>query len=1032
MSGRDQHLVYQELLGLYALGALEGEDRIAMERHLATGCDQCRVELDAYARVSDDLLFVSPPIDAVPPLSSAIFERVTPEATATSATERLIGRERELNKLSTWLADPSRGKGALIRLVGEAGIGKTRLLAEALDELTSKRTRIFSVRSEPDSETLRYFPVAQLIRDWMGEYADPTVGDDADALRSTVDDLGIENSDELFACLAVVARIDARRGRMESIWGLTGDALQRLVHGSVHRFIEALVCQGPLVLAFDDVHWMDTSSVQVIEGLLPLVESRPIAFVLASRPCGESAPNGLLQATTDRYQLFQHELRLGPLEGPAENALVREFLGVGEFPEALAEQVRSRAEGNPLYTRELVRSLRDAGMVRTGNADGFDRSVDLRAVDVPTSLAETVLRRADHLSASARRLVNVAAVAGRDVYARALAQLEANGEADLDAALQELLERGFLEPIESRETASLRRINFRPERVYRFHHALVREALYEAISPDERTALHGRYASAMETTFADRLQDFYPTLAYHFTRANDATQAVAYLELAGTQAAESAATAEALHLFREAHRLYRTEHSESGGDTQTLARLELNLSTALVNAGHLEESVEHSNAMLRHSGRWVPDSRLGLVAKLCWDLPQVLWHLYVRPLRTHGGDNVSDVLQVMYSRCRAQNIIDTSRNVFDNIDAIHYQLRHRDEPDSDYAAAFASAAGTFFSFSGLSFGIAERLLTIGGSLAGGDEDPNRVAYESMSFVNRYLRGDWDPTKDMSADVYATGLRHGRVWDLDVYLGLCCERNIRQGRFDEAEDQIQQLCELQEDWGYGFAASNVAAQTVYLALERRQLDDALAGVIDWYDTRQEATLHLVALATRAKIEALQGHLDLAEKSLSGADSILSRNPMTVPFHAASYWSAALRVTVAKIEATVRDGKPIDSSLKEQFERHRRKSSSLCRRVARDRTEVGALVGRGQALLGQSHSAQASWRQAIDTGKALSCEPELARLYRDIAGYAVANNMPTICGETTDGLMVKARESFERLGLTVELESLDDFEARWKVA
>jgi len=1021
----DDHL---ELAALYALGSLDETDRVAFEAHLDAGCAECDTALADYGTVTGALAQAAPPRPPGPQTWQRILDvidadaAVVPPAPARVETPAspLVGRERELATLDGVVRAVCRGEGAYLSLEGVNGIGKSRLLAETVARAARAGARVLDGRPRAAGGEGAHDLVANVVARW----AEVPASADAETVRARLAGAAaVVPEDERAEVVAALCRLlRVPPSASDALAGIEGEALERLVQRSVYRVVEALAHGGPVVLVLEDLHWADAASLALIEALLPLVEREPLLVLAAHRPAHPETSGRLDAAARATLGLRHRAMVLDPLDDRDTLALLRSLLGSAELPESVGDLVRRKAEGNPFYAEEIVRALRDAGaLVRhDGRLVTTDR---FQAVPITEGIQRVITSRIACVPASTQTVARIAAVLGRRVQRRVLERVAEGRVAELDVELARLEERRFLSKARSRDTASLRRRTLRAEDVYVFEHALTHEALYASVPAAERAAFHRAAADALEALFAERLDDVLPALAHHRLRAGDLPRAREALLLAGEQAARSAASAEALELFREAARVH-AQLPETSTDGETRARLAGNLGLALVNAGHLGESVPHLNAALRLRGQWVPASRTAAAAKLALDLPVVLGRLYTgwrgEP-RTPRRADANEIARLMYSRCRAQNIVDVERNFFDNFSVFRFVMGSIDPATAEHAAGMFAASGAFFAWLGLSFDVSRRFLEVAERLAANGPAVDRFLVRAMAFVHHFHRGAWGAEHDVEPALLATGLRAGMLWDADVYLGMSCERHSLKGDFAAATAELDTVARLRSEWGYDFAASTQQAQTAVLLIEQRRLDDALAAAVRYYDTRHEDALHLLALGLRAKIELLQGAVDGAAATLERAAAIVERGGRLAPFYLGPYATARLRLGVERLAAA--GGKP-STALVADVKRDRKRALKVSRSIVRDRCEVLRLAAASHVRLGEPAAARRCWEEALDVGMRLGMRPELARVALDVGRHLETQPGSLFQGGDAAGWLVRARAGFALPGLERELERLDD--------
>jgi hypothetical protein len=289
----------------------------------------------------------------------------------------------------------------------------------------------------------------------------------------------------------------------------------------------------------------------------------------------------------------------------------------------------------------------------------------------------------------------------------------------------------------------------------------------------------------------------------------------------------------------------------------------------------------------------------------------------------------------------------------------------------------------------------------------------------MAFVVDYLAGDWSPEREMDEALFERGLRYGLLWDADVYLGMACERSIHTCDFASAAERIEKLGSLCDDWGYEFSRSNEYAANAYLLAEQRRLDEALSAVERWYDHRNEAALHVLALGLRARLEIFDDRLDAAENTLAAAARLESAG-QRFPYHAGLARTARLALAVARVEAMADSGLTASSSQLRAARRLRRIAVASASKCARDRAETLRLAGKLELLGGDRSAALAFWRDASLQSDALGARADSARVWAEM-GHALA-------GTEGDEWMRRSHAAFDELGLEWELERIEKIKRR----
>ena len=320
---------------------------------------------------------------------------------------------------------------------------------------------------------------------------------------------------------------------------LTPQAIRERLFALVEDLIRRLAKQRPTILAMEDLHWADDSSIELIQHLLPLVHEVPLAIVGVFRRGEGDVP--LLPIVTEQYADRLTHLDLLPLERESAVSLVGELLaGAEALPSAVRDLIVGRAEGNPFFVEEVIRTLIErGGLERAHEGDAWVVTPKMEGVTVPDTLQGVLMARLDRLAPDTRRTAQEAAVIGRIFQERVLERL-ADNVAKLESELQHL-EREEL----------IRELRRDPELEYIFKHALTQEVAYETLSAAQRRDLHARVGLALEELVGDRIGEFQAILGGHFLHGEIWDKAHAYYLAAGDAAAR-------LHAYPEAYLHYTT------------------------------------------------------------------------------------------------------------------------------------------------------------------------------------------------------------------------------------------------------------------------------------------------------------------------------------------------------------------------------------------------------------------------------------------------------------------------------------------
>ncbi len=460
----------------------------------------------------------------------------------------MVGREVELQNLHDVVDDIKHGVGRIAVILGEAGLGKTRLVSEMRKDYSSKLGEDgnwFETNSLSYENKQAYGLLQRLIRSVIGiGYDDPPR-----MIRKKINAMaeGFPQEQQERVILVFEALFGISSERNGSRLQLDGEAFKKELLAVMLLWWRGQFPGTPTVIVFDDMHWSDQASIDLLQNLMHLTEELPLALICAMRVDRKSGSWDLKRQADDAHHHRYTEILLPPLSEGDSNELVNRLLAIAEIPELLRASIIEKSDGNPFFIEEVVRTLIENEIVvpedRTVNGEkvrywvATSESVEF---SIPDNLQSLLSARMDLLEESTRSTLQLASVIGRNFYLRVLEAVD-DTSPELSKHVGTLLRLDLI-----RESARV------PEIEYSFRNPLTQEAVYKTILLKHRREFHNRVARAIEALYAHRLDSHYGLLAHHFTLGKVRDRAIHYRRLAASQAVDIFAYEEAVQNLESA------------------------------------------------------------------------------------------------------------------------------------------------------------------------------------------------------------------------------------------------------------------------------------------------------------------------------------------------------------------------------------------------------------------------------------------------------------------------------------------------
>ena len=502
--------------------------------------------------------FLSRHFELASRLDAAPGRRLIGRSTTTGGPQPVafVGRRAELHTLRRLLDQAMLGHGQVVTVVGEPGIGKSRLVQELRQSIGAESVVIREGRCAPYATHVAYFPAIEILQSFCGvEDTDSMETVDA-AVLAALQPLGP-------AALASAPYLQNLLFPRKSgeLSGRSPDAIRAGTFEAVRRVVLAQQERRTLLLVIEDLQWIDQTSAQLLAALAELSATSRMLLVTTARPGYRAAWQSRPNAT---------QIAVGPLSDADSRRLLESVLDARPASDDVVARVLSRGEGNPFFLEELAQSVRE----RPGEAG---------ALAVPGTVHDVVASRVEGLPQEDRQVLEVAAVIGREIPVALLQEASDLSAADIQASLARLSASEFLHAVRLGADAG-----------YAFKHALTHEVAYDGVVVPARAQLHARVVSAIGKLAPETAERRPETLARHCTQAGRHTEAIEHWVRAGRLAIQRSAHGDALVHLGEALTLLAAQPPGQARDAQEIA-VQLGMATSLTaTRGYAAREIEHT------------------------------------------------------------------------------------------------------------------------------------------------------------------------------------------------------------------------------------------------------------------------------------------------------------------------------------------------------------------------------------------------------------------------------------------------------
>ncbi len=927
----------------------------------------------------------------------------------------MVGREKDLNKLHLHLMKVINGEGSITNVIGEAGIGKSRLILELtnIDEIA--KINLLKGRALSIGKNLSFHPIIDILKNWIGIEEKDNSGEAVQKLEKAIRRVYPDGADEIYPFISTLMGMKIAGEHAKRLKGIEGEALEKLILKSLRELIEKIAEEKPLVIIFEDLHWADQTSVKFLESLYRLAENNPILFINVFRPDYRDTSKRILRTVKSRYKEFCTEIHLESLDENQSEILINNLLKIEGLSPGIKDIVIKKTGGNPFFIEEVMRSFIDDGVVEiTDGKFRITKKVD--SVIVPDSINEVLMARIDKLDEETKSLLKIASVIGRNFFYKILV--------DVAETVEEVDERlDYLKDIQ----LVLKRERMR-EIEYLFKHALAQEAAYESILLKKRKKLHLKIANSIESVFSDRIHEFYGMLALHYSKGEDLDKAEEYLIKAGEEALKSSASSEALHYYRDALQIYLRKYGDEA-DPDKIAMFEKNIALALFNRGLYGEADEYFERVLTYKEEKFPHRFIPKAAKFASGLLIYLLRIYFPVFNRNKipTERDNEIINLYYKKNTALILIDPER-MFVEIFYWLKRLINFDLEKVENGVGIVSMSGAAFSYGGISFRFSKKILEFIKDKVDKSDVKSLLYYKVPEVLHNTFSGDWENIGEYDENLVNQNVRIGELFYTAGYALTHGYASIARGDLKSSQEIAKKLYEIADVYENEYSRASFYWYQTQLYVKFRKLDKAQYisdKGIKFTNKTGFLPYMFSTYAFKARVYLMQGEIDKAEEILEYLRKI-KPDINLVPYFLCTYYLTQIIFNTQKLEKAIEDGNRSEMALyRKKTLKTAKVAIKTARKSAADITESLKLMGTYYWILGKQRTALRWWDRSIKEGERLGARLELSRTLWEVGRRLSEENsrFPNLGGISAEQYKDKARSMFREMNLEWDLKKFD---------
>lgn len=702
-------------------------------------------------------------------------------STGRMITSEMVGRHAEFELLQNGVFDLINGKGSIINIIGKAGIGKSRLMAELRQKELMKKVALFEGRAFSNGQNLSFHPIIQIIKSWAGIREEDASEASVEKLQRGIQRVYPDAFDEIFPFIATMMGYRLEGKAKDRLKGIEGEALENLILKNLRDLLSRATTIRPVLIIIEDAHWSDKSSIIFFESLFKFCRKNRIMFVNIFRPgykeTGERISTYLKENLRDHFT----QINIESLKQNESDELINNLLHQTNLPEEINKLIIERSAGNPFFIEEVIRSFIDEGLIEFKD-NRFLLTENIQYANIPESIDHVILSRIERLDGKTKDLLKTASVIGRNFYYKVLEEAAQTIE-EMDHKLEYLKDVQLINERKQKDEVE-----------FLFKHALAQQATYDSIMETTRKDLHLKIAGSIEKVFAGRIHEFYGMLAHHYSKAGQTEKSEEYLVKAGEESMKSGASSEAVNFLKNALETH-IQNKESFHDRQKVVDLEEKLAFAYYATGQYIEAINCFDKVISYYYKPFPKSDFRRFIGLAYNLLllyKIMSFYKIKP-NARPRDIDYKLMKINTNKIQALTNVDPRRSLFEAL----YNLRFiRKDRFGEYDATLIMTACTVFFFSGILYNLGQKVIKWGEKYVNEDYIHGFLRGKHSQLMYAYFSGkNIEITEEEK--VFKYGIQLGEYWQATIYFLYCGFDIVEKGNEKLTVHFLNRLSQLSD-------------------------------------------------------------------------------------------------------------------------------------------------------------------------------------------------------------------------------------------